>query len=100
MPLGRHTIREMHVRAVVRSIAIALVLVASMIAGPASTVGPAHAATSPSTPSANACKDPDVPDWFHDSLVTSIAISGDLHPSWADSPGVTRAICWQGSDFD
>ena len=34
------------------------------------------------------------------SLVTAIAISGDLDPSWADSPGVTRAICWQGSGFD
>jgi hypothetical protein len=73
--------------------------------GVALTCGPAigaHAAAShsASTQSVAACRHPEVPDWFHDSLVTSIQISKDLDPKWADSSFVPSVICWQGSKFD
>jgi hypothetical protein len=81
------------------------VLVAALVALPAegaaaAGASPASAGRSLTPSSLDSCRHPDVPDWFHDSLVTSIRISKDLPPSWADSPYLGRIICWQGSAFD
>jgi hypothetical protein len=65
---------------------------------PAATAGAARSPAAADAPAA--CRRPSVPDWFHDSLVTSIAISKDLKAGWADSPDIARIICWQGSNFD
>ena len=66
--------------------------------GMAASASASASANPPAAPAA--CRHPTVPDWFHDSLVTSIRISKDLHPGWADSPSIASIICWQGSDFD
>ena len=43
---------------------------------------------------------PITPDWFHARLVEAVRISGDLPPSWADSPYLEKIVCRQGSGFD
>jgi Peptidase family M23 len=60
-----------------------------------STVGVAAAAAP-----AHGCKHPAPPDWFHDSLVTAIGLSGDLPADWADAPEVAKIACWQGAGYD
>ena len=84
----------------VRSVVATVVMVAACVAaGPA--FGAPSAGIGASRPNAaDDCTHPVVPDWFHDSLVTAIDISGDLDPGWASSPYVPRIVCWQGSAFD
>jgi hypothetical protein len=91
----------------VRTGSLVAVIAAFVIAWPVASPGfalakadAATAATGSPAGSVNACRHPNVPAWFHESLVTAIAISGDLQPGWADSPNIPRIICWQGSDFD
>jgi hypothetical protein len=43
---------------------------------------------------------PITPDWFHASLVAATQLSGDLPPSWADSPYLAKIVCWQGTNFE
>jgi hypothetical protein len=77
-----------------------LALCLTGVAGSALAALGATSASPSGTSPALACRHPQVPDWFHDSLVTSIGIAKDLNPSWADSAYIPRIICWQGSAFD
>lgn len=82
-----------------RAIAAGLI-VAAMVAGLAgSTQAPAVASTA-SRVAVGACLHPDVPERFHDQVVTAIRISGDLPRRWASSPALAKIVCWQGTDFD
>jgi hypothetical protein len=92
-----------------RSLVVASAVLCALLATfPAARADPSSAAAAGLSATATldsqaapaTCRHPSVPDWFHDSLVTSIRISKDLHPDWADSPSIARIICWQGSDFD
>jgi hypothetical protein len=78
-----------------RRVAVAAATVAVMAWATQLVTTPAAAVPPPSS-----CQYPTVPDWFHDSLVTAIDISGDLPASWADSSHVPKIACWQGADFD
>ncbi len=83
------------------SVAIVAVVAACVATGPAFGAPSASGgASAPSAAESPDCTHPVVPDWFHDSLVTAIDISGDLDPSWASSAYVPRIVCWQGSGFD
>jgi hypothetical protein len=85
-------------RRLMRSIGLVALLSACVLGVP--SLGAATTLVTGAPADENPCWHPSVPDWFHDSLVTSIDISRDLNPTWADSPYVAKLVCWQGSDFD
>jgi hypothetical protein len=75
-----------------RSLAV-LVLAAAIV--PVAGVG-ASAGTQPTLAE---CRRPSTPSAFHRHLRLAIRLSGNLSPSWADSPYIPKIVCWQGTGF-
>ena len=82
---------------ITRPVVATVVMVAACLAARPAFGTPPAAVGAPNATEGQDCTHPVVPDWFHDSLVTAIDISGDLHPDWADSPYVARIVCWLGT---
>jgi len=73
------------------------VVFSSGLAG-TSTLGPAASAASSAAAPTDACRNPTVPDWFHDSLVTAIKISGVATTSPLGSCPVAGSVSYS-DDF-